>query len=151
MVNSNIEGIVLTKLKQIHDERGSVLHMIRSDSKEFVKFGECYFSEVLPKKIKAWKCHRLQTQNLAVPVGIIKIVIYDSRENSNSKGLIEEFTIGRNHNYLRIKIPPGLWYGFSCLSNEKALLVNCSDLPHDQNESETKEINDPSIPYSWNI
>ena len=90
MVNSNIEGIVLTKLKQIHDERGSVLHMIRSDSKEFVKFGECYFSEVLPKKIKAWKCHRLQTQNLAVPVGIIKIVIYDSRENSNSKGLIEE-------------------------------------------------------------
>jgi dTDP-4-dehydrorhamnose 3,5-epimerase len=150
MVNSKINGIIFSKLKQISDVRGSVLHMLRNDSPEFEKFGECYFSEIFPGRIKAWKRHNLQTQNLAVPIGLIKIVFFDSRKKSITKDILEEHIIGRPKNYYRLKIPPGIWYGFTCLSKEKALIVNCSNIPHQSAESEVLEINDTSIPYSWN-
>lgn len=144
-----IEGIILTELRQIGDERGTVLHMLRSDAPEFTRFGECYFSEVLPGAIKAWKRHRIQTQNLVVPVGRIRIVIYDDREESPTRGKLQELELGRPDAYLRLQIPPGLWYGFACISEGPALLANCTDFPHDPAESELHPINYLLIPYKW--
>lgn len=144
-----IEGVTLTELRQICDDRGAVLHMMRSDTPEFTRFGECYFSEVLPGGIKAWKRHRAQTQNLAVPVGRIRMVIYDDREDSATKGQLQELELGRPDAYLRLRIPPGLWYGFTCLGDSSALLANCADLPHDPTESDLRPIDDAGIPYRW--
>ena len=148
-LEGRIEGVIVTLLRQINDERGTVLHMLRNDSPEFTRFGECYFSEILPNAVKAWKCHRAQTQNLAVPVGRIRVVIYDGREGSVTRGQIQMKELGRPDAYLRLRIPPGLWYGFTCLGETPALLANCVDLPHDANEGELRQINDPDIPYQW--
>ena len=144
-----IDGVLVTELKQINDQRGSVLHMLRSDAIDFTKFGECYFSEVLPGVVKAWKLHTLQTQNLAVPIGRVKLVIYDDRQNSNTRDSICTIELGRPDAYVRVKIPPGLWYGFACIGNSNALLVNCSDMPHEKNESKVLDFSDKSIPYIW--
>ena len=144
-----IDGVLVIPLRELTDERGSVLHMLRSDASEFVRFGECYFSEVLPGAIKAWKRHRAQTQNLAVPVGRIRLVIYDDRERSTTLGQVQVLELGRPDAYVRLRIPPGLWYGFSCISATPALLANCADLPHDPTEGEVRGVNDPAIPYSW--
>ena len=144
-----INGVIITKLRSISDERGSVLHMLRSDALEFNSFGECYFSEILPGSIKAWKRHRLQTQNIAVPVGRIRLVIYDEREFSPSRGKLRVLELGRPDAYLRLQIPPGLWYGFSCIGKTAALLANCTDLPHDPLESEVCPVDHPAIPYKW--
>lgn len=149
LIQSEIEGVQLTPLKEIADDRGSVLHMIRCDSPDFVKFGECYFSEVLCGSIKAWKKHTIQTQNISVPIGRIRLVIYDSREISKSKGKLCILELGRPDVYCRVKIPPHLWYGFKCISSTPALLVNCADYPHTPQESEVIDVIDPFIPYSW--
>ena len=146
---SMIKGVSTVALAEFSDEYGAVLHMLRNDDPHFFQFGECYFSEVLPGAIKAWKLHNDQTQNIAVPVGRIKMVIYDSRLESPTKGYIEILELGRPDVYLRVQIPPGLWYGFTCISNTPALLVNCADMPHDPNESMRKPISDSSIPYDW--
>lgn len=148
-LDSPIEGVTLSELRQIGDERGTLLHMLRSDAPEFTRFGECYFSEVLPGAIKAWKRHRAQTQNLAVPAGRIRIVIYDDREGSATRGQMQALELGRPDAYLRLRIPPGLWYGFSCISPTPALLANCADLPHDPAEGEQCPADDPTIPYRW--
>jgi len=144
-----IDGVIITELRQIGDERGAVLHMLRCDVPEFVRFGECYFSEVLPGAIKAWKRHRAQTQNVAVPVGRIRLVIYDDRQGSSTRGQAQQLELGRPDAYLRLRIPPGLWYGFTCISSTPALLANCADLPHDPADGEVLGANDPAIPYSW--
>jgi dTDP-4-dehydrorhamnose 3,5-epimerase len=149
LATSLIDGVILTELRQIIDERGAVLHMLRCDAPEFSGFGECYFSEVLPSAIKAWKRHRAQTQNLAVPVGRIRVVIYDDRDGSATRGQLQDLELGRPDNYLRLRIPAGLWYGFSCIGNTPALLVNCADLPHDPKDSEVLSMDDPRIPYRW--
>ncbi len=146
---SLIEGVTITPLRQINDERGAVLHMLRNDEPEFTRFGECYFSEVFPKAIKAWKCHHAQTQNLAVPVGRIRLAIYDDRGNSPTQGQLQALELGRPDAYWRLKIPCGLWYGFACVGETSALIVNCADSPHDPTGSELRPIDDPSIPYTW--
>lgn len=144
-----IEGLKIKKLSIIEDDRGSLLHMLRNDDELFITFGECYFSEVFPKKIKGWKCHKSQTQNLAVPIGEVKFIIFDNRENSKTKGKIEEVILGRAKNYNRLKIPPGLWYSFKCISNINALIVNCTDKKHDPNESLSIDLIKNKIPYNW--
>lgn len=150
-VSSEIDGITITELHQISDERGAVLHMLRCDASEFTSFGECYFSEILPGAIKAWKRHRVQTQNLAVPTGRVRLVIFDDRQDSPTKGKLQILELGRPDAYRRVKIPPGLWYGFACISTMPALLVNCADLPHAPDESELSPVNDPIFPYVWDL
>lgn len=148
-VGSLIEGVSVTELRQINDARGAVLHMLRSDSPEFTCFGECYFSEVLPGAVKAWKRHNAQTQNLVVPAGRIRVVIYDDRQWSVTRGKLEVLELGRPDAYLRLRIPSGLWYGFACVGHTPALIANCTDVPHDPNDSMTLPVNDPGIPYQW--
>jgi len=148
-LESPIKGVIITTLRQISDERGTVLHMLRCDEPGFTRFGECYFSEILPGVIKAWKRHREQTQVLAVPVGRIRMVIFDNRQASTTRGQVQVLELGRADAYLRLTIPPGLWYGFTCISNTPALLVNCADMPHDPTDSEVRPVGDPEIPYTW--
>ena len=89
-----IEGVVITKLKKIPDERGSIYHMLRKDDKHFIEFGEIYFSLAYPGVVKGWHEHTKQTQNYAVIDGMIKLVLFDNRENSNTYKIIQEIFIG---------------------------------------------------------
>ena len=146
-----IDGVTSVILRELVDEHGAVLQMLRNDAPDFMKFGECYFSEVLPGAIKAWKLHHEQTQNLAVPVGRVRLVIYDDRVGSSTRHKLQIHELGRPDAYLRVKIPPGLWYGFACIGHTPALLANCVDLPHDPTESARKSAFDSSIPYDWLI
>jgi len=142
-----IGGVSIFDLRIISDDRGAVLHMLRSDAADFIGFGECYFSEIKPGAVKAWKLHRKQTQNFAVPVGRIKLVLFDRRPDSSTLGRVQVIELGRPDAYFRIRISPGIWYGFSCISTEPALLVNCGDLPHDPLESDNLDFYHPNFPY----
>lgn len=144
-----IEGVAVVPLKALSDARGAVLHMLRADAPDFTRFGECYFSEVLPGAVKAWKRHRVQTQNLAVPIGRIRLVIYDDRERSRTRGRLTVLEVGRPDAYCRVRIPPGVWYGFAAVGPAAALIANCADRPHEPDESEVRRIDDPAIPYRW--
>lgn len=146
---SKINGVVITPLREIVDDRGAVLHMLRNDAADFRHFGECYFSEVAPGAVKAWKRHTEQTQNLAVPVGRVRLVIYDNRPGSESRGSVDIIELGRPDAYARVQVPPGLWYGFACVGEVPALLANCSDIPHLPAESEQMPMDTPLIPYRW--
>jgi dTDP-4-dehydrorhamnose 3,5-epimerase len=137
-----IDGLIVTPLRQINDARGAVLHMLRSDAPEFTQFGECYFSEVMPGIVKGWKRHRKQTQHLAVPVGRIRFVAFDGN-------VVQVIELGRPDAYVRLTVPPGIWYSFGCIGDSPALLANCADMPHDPGESEQKPLDDASIPYHW--
>ncbi|MCH8156394.1 MAG: dTDP-4-dehydrorhamnose 3,5-epimerase family protein [Nitrospinae bacterium] len=144
-----IEGVIVQPLKQITDQRGSVLHMLRNDWSHFKTFGEIYFSEINPGVVKAWKQHKEQVQNLAVPIGKIRLVIFDDRPQSHTRGSIVEYRVGRPDDYNLIQIPPGLWYGFQALNNETSLIANCPDKPHDPAEAESLPQDSDKIPYHW--
>jgi len=149
METNEIVGVVVQPLKEIVDNRGAILHMLRSDETLFKRFGEVYFSEINPRIIKAWKRHKRQTQNIAVPTGKIQLVIYDDRPESKTRGNIAEYTVGRPNYYRLIHIPPMLWYGFQTLGNQPSLIANCVDLSHDPLEAKTIPADSDQIPHQW--
>ena len=150
---TNISGVKIQPLRIIPTSGGPVLHLLRADYALMPTFpngfGEFYFSEVEYLAIKGWKRHTLQTQLFAVPYGQLKLVLYDGRANSKTKGQILELTLGRPDNYCLVTIPPGIWYSFKAESNPIALLINCANIPHDPTESTILPLNTSEIPYQW--
>ena len=144
-----IEGVIIQPLKQITDKRGSVLHMLKNDSSLFKQFGEVYFSEIHSGVIKAWKQHKKQSQNLTVPLGVIRLVIYDNRPHSNTHRKITEYKLGRPEDYKLVHIPPMLWYGYQGIGDQTALIANFTDLSHDSEEIESLSDDTSQIPYQW--
>ena len=145
-----IDGVIITPLKQIADERGKVLHMMRDDSDGFTGFGEIYFSCVYPGAIKGWHIHKKMTLNYAVPQGNIKFVLYDDRQGSSSKGEVQEIFLGPD-NYCRVTVPPMIWNGFKGIGTEKAIVANCASIPHDPDEIDRRDPFDSYIPYDWSL
>ncbi len=145
-----IEGVVIRPLRQIPDERGKIMHMIRNDDPEFLGFGEIYFSCVYPGVIKGWHIHKKMTLNYAVPFGMIKLVLFDDRPSSGTCGEVQEIFLGPD-NYCLVQIPPYVWNGFKGVGITPSIVANCSTIPHDATEIERKSPDDPVIPYKWEL
>jgi dTDP-4-dehydrorhamnose 3,5-epimerase len=145
---SGIDGVRVTPLRRIPDERGAVLHMLRSDSEAYEAFGEIYFSTVYPGVVKGWHRHREMTLNYAVPVGMVKLVCYDDRPGSPTDGALLELHIGEL-NYVLVTIPPMVWNGFKGEGPVTALVANCATIPHRPDEIDRLDPASPEIPYDW--
>ena len=145
-----IDGVIINSLKQISDERGKVMHMMRDDSEGFVGFGEIYFSCVYPEAIKGWHIHKKMTLNYTVPQGAIKFVLFDDRSGSPTKGEVQEIFLGPD-NYCRVTVPPMIWNGFKGIGTETAIVANCASIAHDPDEIDRRDPFDPRIPYNWGI
>ena len=145
-----IDGVVITPLKQFPDERGKIMHMLRADDPQFERFGEIYFSMIYPGVIKGWHLHTKMTLNYAVIVGMVKLVLYDPRPSSPTKGEVQEIFLGEQ-NYLRVKIPPGLYNGYKGIGMVPAIVANCPTLPHDPAEMERLDPFSKDIPYTWDL
>ena len=143
-----IEGVKITPLKQILDERGKIMHMLRSTDPHFQEFGEIYFSFVHPGAVKGWHIHKRMTLNYAVPVGKVKLVLYDDRPESISRGELMEIFMGPE-NHCLVTIPPMVWNGTKGVGTETSVIANCATIPHDPDEIARLDPFDPKIPYDW--
>ena len=148
MNKKTIEGVKIFNKKVIVDDRGKILHMLRNDDKNFIRFGEIYFSYVYPKKVKAWHIHKKMTLNYCSAYGKIRLVLFDDREQSKTKGEVQEITLS-NENHILVSVPPMVWNGFCSEDGQTAVLANCSDIPHDKEEILRLPYDDPKFPYKW--
>ena len=143
-----IKDVFISKLKVISDERGKVMHMMRNDSKVFKKFGEIYFSTIYKDVIKAWHLHKEATLNYACVSGRVKLVLYDDRVDSDSRGIYEEIFL-TPENYFLVTIPPNIWNGFKGLAKGEFIIANCLDLPHNEKEMVRLDIKDKRFNHNW--
>lgn len=144
----SIEGVQIIPLRTFTDERGTVYHMLKATDPHFRQFGEVYFSSVNAGVIKAWKNHRRVIVNFACILGRIKLVLYDDRDDSPTKGQVMEVLLGPD-NYALAVIPPGVWNGFRGLSQPHAIIASCATEPHDSAEFIRLDPTDRRIPYTW--
>jgi dTDP-4-dehydrorhamnose 3,5-epimerase len=145
-----IHGVQIHALRQILDERGKIMHMLRCDDPWFEKFGEVYFSLVYPGVIKGWHIHRRMALNYAVPSGTIKLVLYDDRPDSPTRGEVQVIFTGE-HDFQLIHMPPGIWNGFKGVGTRPAIVANCATEPYDPAEISRLDPTSNIIPYDWSL
>lgn len=145
-----IEGVKVKKLKVIPDERGRVMEMLRSDDEMFVKFGQVYLTTAYPGAVKGWHYHKKQKDNFVAVRGMMKVVLYDNREDSKTYKELNEFFMG-DHNRILLHIPELVVHGFKCISETEAMVINCpTELYNYENPDEFRiALDDNTIPYDW--
>ena len=145
-----IEGVEIKKLRMIPDEQGGLLEIVRRDEAIFSGFGQISVRMTYPGRVNAWHAHQLQEDHIAAVSGMIKLVLYDDREGSPTRGEINEFFIGIYQPRL-VKIPQGIFHGWICLGSEEAMVITVATEPyHDEHPDEIRI--DPfenDIPYRW--
>lgn len=145
-MSSQLDGVLLTSLREIPTPGGNVLHAIKAVDPGFSGFGEAYFSQVEPGATKPWKRHRRMILNIVVPVGAIRFVLYDDRPGSPTAGRYQDIVLSPEH-YCRLTVPPMLWMAFQCHGASRALLLNVANLAHDPAEADRKALEE--ISYHW--
>lgn len=146
-----IEGVVVKKLKVIPDERGRLMEIMRCDDPFFTRFGQVYMTTNYPGVVKAWHFHKKQDDHVCCLCGMLKLVIYDSRETSATKGEINEFFIGV-HNPCLVKIPANCYHGWKCVSDTESIVISAPTEPYNYKEPDEYRLdphNNGLIPYIW--
>ncbi len=145
-----IEGVMIKRLKVIPDERGYLMEMLRADDSFFQQFGQIYLTAVYPGVVKGWHYHELQTDHFVCVKGMAKVVLYDRREHSPTRGEVNEFFMG-DHNHILLVIPPGVLHGMKGTGTETALIINTPTHTYKYGDPDEFRI-DPhnnDIPYDW--
>lgn len=145
-----LNGVKTKALRQIPDERGWLMEVLRSDDQDlFDKFGQVYVSATYPGVVKAWHYHERQIDYFACVSGMIKLVLVDRRDDSPTKGNINEFFLGTQNPTL-VKIPNLLYHGWKCISQEPALVINIPTEPYRHDDPDEFRVEPHGIlPYDW--
>lgn len=147
-----INGVKVKQLKAIPDERGYVMEMLRCDDDIYEKFGQTYITTCYPGVIKGWHYHKVQTDHFTCIRGMVKVVLYDDRDGSTTRGEVNEFFMGEKNSIL-LKIPRGVLHGFKAIGNETAVIVNVPTEPYNRENPDEYRVpyDSKDIPYNWNI
>lgn len=145
-----ISGVEVIPLQRIPDERGTVMHMLRRTDPHFLGFGEIYFSTIYRGVVKGWHLHEEMTLNYACVEGRIKLVVYDDRGGSPTRGNLDEIFLGPDAYSLAV-VPPGVWNGFKGMSDPYAIVANAATHPHDPTRSRRLDPFENDIPYDWSV
>ena len=138
----SLADILVTPLMRLPTIGGDVMHALKNYDNGFNGFGEVYFSWVERGMIKAWKCHQHMTLNLVVPLGEISFVFH----RKDQENCFRTENIGEEK-YVRLTVPPGIWFGFQGRGSGQSLLMNLADMAHDPDEVLRKKTSE--IVYNW--
>jgi dTDP-4-dehydrorhamnose 3,5-epimerase len=146
-----IHDVKVKKLKVIPDDRGRLMEMLRDDDDLFERFGQVYMSTTYPGVVKAWHFHKLQKDNFVCVRGMVKLVLADTREESPTRGHIDEFVVGE-HNPLLVQVPIGVYHGWKALGSEEAIVINVPTMSYNPGQPDEYRL-DPHdngvIRYDW--
>jgi dTDP-4-dehydrorhamnose 3,5-epimerase len=145
-----IKGVKTKKLRVIPDERGWLMEILRADDEIFEKFGQVYLTTAYPGVVKAWHYHKKQTDNFTCIRGMMKVALYDAREESSTYKEINEFFVGEK-NPILISVPPGVYHGFKAIGTETAYFLSIPSLPYNYEEPDEYRLppDTKEIPYDW--
>jgi len=143
-----IDGVRITPLSIIDTQGGAIFHAMKASDQGYSGFGEAYFSSIEPKFIKGWNRHTEMVLNLVVPIGSVRFILYDDRENQDNINQFQEVILSMEDGFSRLTIPPMIWLGFEGLAKETSLVLNIANIEHSPEEIERKELDE--INFNWN-
>lgn len=150
---SAIDGVVVRRVTIHADHRGTLMPVldIRHDFWEApVVYSYCF--TIRPGVIKGWGMHEVQMDRYFVACGHIRVVLFDGREESPSRGTIEQIYFTPETPGL-VCVPPGVWHADQNWGATDAVILNFPTVPYDPVNPDKHRI-DPHaevIPFDWSL
>jgi len=145
-----IEGVKVKQLKIIPDDRGRLMEILRDDDDIFIKFGQVYMTTAKPGVVKAWHWHKMQTDSFCCISGVMRLALYDAREDSSTYQQVNDFRMSLEDPMV-VQIPPGVYHGFKCVSDAEAIVVNTVTKAYNHQSPDEYRVDpyDNNIDYDW--
>ncbi|MDQ5807507.1 MAG: dTDP-4-dehydrorhamnose 3,5-epimerase family protein [Actinomycetota bacterium] len=126
-----IDGVRIRRAITHPDPRGTVCEIFDA-TWDFSDDPLVYVYEITirPGVVKGWSKHERLDDRLFTMQGSIRVVLYDDREGSPTRGLVTDQTFD-DHGRALIRIPAGVWHAVGNVGLTDARLVNCPTRAYD--------------------
>jgi dTDP-4-dehydrorhamnose 3,5-epimerase len=147
-----IHDVIVKKLATHSDDRGYFREVVREDDNLLRHFGQSSVTKTYPGVIKAFHWHADQDDIWYVVDGMARVVLYDRRETSPTRGCTQVVYAGED-NPVVILIPTGVAHGYQVLGNKPVVLFYHVTRAYDAAHPDEQRIpfDDPQIGFDWSI
>jgi dTDP-4-dehydrorhamnose 3,5-epimerase len=146
-----IHGVVLRPQATQTDGRGTLCEILdlRWDVTDDPIVSVYQFT-IRPGRGKGWHLHRLHDDRIFISRGEVKVVLYDDRDNSPTKGLVNEIHRSELLRDLMV-IPSGVFHAHLNVGETDALLVSMPTRAYDHADPDVYRLplDTDLIPYSF--
>lgn len=145
-----IAGVVVREVLHVPGERGTLTELFRGEWDEAGPVAQVFHIELRPGAISAWHCHARAVDRLFAVSGCLKIVLFDGRDGSATRGRVNEFTVGAARPTL-IVVPSEVWHGVRNLDGTPSSIVNMPTHAYDYDAPDHYRLpwDTAEIPYDW--
>ena len=150
VLGESIEGVRLIEVRNVIGDAGHTTEVLRRDwfPDDRVELDQVFQVTLGAHAVSAWHVHLLTIDRLFVNAGQIKVVLYDSRPESPTHGLVNEFRLGDRRPGLVI-VPAGVWHGIKNLQATESRVLNLVDRAYEYEDPDHWRLppDTPEIPY----
>lgn len=151
LVQELIHLVKVKEIKNVVKSNGFLTELYRKDwmlDEENVE--QIFQVKMNPGAISGWHAHEITTDRIFVNNGLIKVVLYDSRRDSPTYGMINEFQAGVIRPML-IVVPPKVFHAVQNIHGGESSLLNIVDVAYQYEDPDHWRVplNHPDIPYKF--
>lgn len=147
-----IDGVSVHEVLNVPKNHGYLTEVFRTDWLRGMNVTVDQVFQVClnPGGISAWHAHEQTTDRLFVSLGLVRIVLYDAREDSPTRGLLNEFRFGTVRPAL-VCIPPRVWHGVQNVAATDSTVLNLVDRAYQYDDPDHWRIpiDSPEIPFTF--
>ncbi|MFH1345690.1 MAG: dTDP-4-dehydrorhamnose 3,5-epimerase [Pseudomonadota bacterium] len=148
-----LEGVAVREVRHVPRDHGVITEIFRPEwDPTGLPVVHAYQSRLFAGALGAWSCHLRTTDRLFVSQGHVKVVLYDDRDGSKTKGRVMELIAGDVRPCL-VVVPPGIWHGLQSLGGVDALVLNFPTEAYNYKDPDHYRLpyDAPEIPYVWKV
>jgi len=145
-----IKGVQIKKIVKHNDDRGFFAEILKENDPFFKCVKQTSYTETKPGIIKAFHYHKKQDDMWFVAKGEAQVVLYDMRDDSETKGNIQMIIAGEDDPML-IYIPKMVAHGYKVLGDKPVCLFYHTTESYDPKNPDEGRIphDSESIGFDW--
>jgi dTDP-4-dehydrorhamnose 3,5-epimerase len=146
-----IDGVVHREIAPVATGYGRLIELYRSEWVPDDAGVDQVFASVLRRGgLSAWHAHGHTVDRISIIAGAVRVVLYDARAGSPTRGRINEFRL-TEHRPALVRIPPRVWHGVQNLEDGESIITNAVDRAYDYESPDHYRVPHDSehVPYRF--
>lgn len=151
VLRSGLQGVQCKEMRHIITKNGVSTEMYRADwGLESGTIAQALHVSLRAGAISAWHCHQRQTDHIFCVLGTMRLVLFDDREHSPTRGEVQELYLSDRRPML-VVIPTRVWHGIQNLTQQDVIFCNFFDRVYDHSDPDEWRLpfDSDQIPYQF--